>query len=117
MSPEVLSQPQIDAGLAGLQADWVGTTALLRRSIEFANFELAAEFVNRMGPISDEMDHHADLALRWRWVDVVLSTHSAKGVTELDLQLAERIDELVSLLGVPAPEDPPQDSPEDPPEG
>jgi 4a-hydroxytetrahydrobiopterin dehydratase len=98
MARDVLSQPQITAGLSGLHADWTGTTAQLRRSIEFADFDQATEFVNRMGPISDELDHHADMALRWRWVDIELSTHSAHGVTELDLALAERIDELASAL-------------------
>jgi 4a-hydroxytetrahydrobiopterin dehydratase len=101
VSREVLNQQQIDTALAELHPDWSGTTAALRRSIEFADFEAASEFVNRMGPISDEMDHHADLALRWRWVDVELSTHSASGVTELDVALAERIDEVASALPQP----------------
>jgi len=102
MSREVLSEPAVRAGLAGLHRDWTGDTEALRRSIEFADFDVASEFVNRMGPISDEMDHHADLSLRWRWVDIVLSTHSSHGVTELDLALAARIDELASELSAAA---------------
>jgi 4a-hydroxytetrahydrobiopterin dehydratase len=101
VSPQVLNQQQIDTALTELHPGWSGTTSALRRSIEFSDFDAATEFVNRMGPISDEMDHHADLALRWRWVDVELSTHSAGGVTDLDIALAERIDEVASSLPRP----------------
>jgi 4a-hydroxytetrahydrobiopterin dehydratase len=44
------------------------------------------------------MDHHPDLAVRWRWVDVVLSTHSAGGVTDLDLRLAGIVDDVAAGL-------------------
>jgi 4a-hydroxytetrahydrobiopterin dehydratase len=44
------------------------------------------------------MDHHPDLALRWRWVDIVLSTHSAGGVTEMDTNLAGVVDEVAAGL-------------------
>jgi 4a-hydroxytetrahydrobiopterin dehydratase len=40
------------------------------------------------------MDHHPDLDLRWRTLRVAVVTHSAGGVTELDLELARRVDAL-----------------------
>ncbi len=104
MSRELLSAADVDAGLSGLHPDWTGSTERLQRSIEFADAAVATEFVNRNGPISDEMDHHADMALRWRWVDVVLSTHSAGGVTPLDLELAQRIDEVAATISPIEPE-------------
>jgi 4a-hydroxytetrahydrobiopterin dehydratase len=93
-----LDQEQIDAGVQALHADWSGTTAQLTRSIEFADFPTAVEFVNRLAPRCEELDHHPDLAIRWRWVDVVLSTHSAGGVTAKDLELAGVVDEVASAL-------------------
>ena len=98
MSRERLAQDDIDAGLAALHADWSGTTERLSRSIEFADFPTAVEFVNRLAPRCEELDHHPDLALRWRWVDVVLSTHSAGGVTGMDLTLAGVVDEVAGTL-------------------
>jgi 4a-hydroxytetrahydrobiopterin dehydratase len=94
----VLEPAQIEAGLARLHPDWHGDTNQLARSIEFADFLTAVEFVNRIAPRAEELDHHPDLALRWRWVDCVLSTHSAGGVTELDFELARQIDEVVAGL-------------------
>lgn len=98
MATEVLDQQAVDAGLATLSGGWSGSTDQLMRSIEFADFATAVEFVNRLAPRCEELDHHPDLAIRWRWVDVVLSTHSAGGVTEKDLNLAGIVDEVASGL-------------------
>lgn len=98
MSDSVLDQAAVDAGLAGVHADWSGSTDKLSRSIEFADFPTAVEFVNRLAPRCEELDHHPDLAIRWRWVDVVLSTHSAGGVTDKDLVLAGVVDEVAAGL-------------------
>ena len=96
--PAVLDQPRIDAALAARHPGWSGSPEKLRRSIEFADFSTAVEFINRLAPRCEELDHHPDLALRWRWVDVELATHSAGGVTDLDVALAEIVDELAVAL-------------------
>ena len=98
MAAELLDVQTVDDGLRGLHADWSGNTERLRRSIEFADFPTAVEFVNRLAPRCEELDHHPDLAIRWRWVDVELSTHSAGGVTSLDLRLASIVDEVAAEL-------------------
>jgi 4a-hydroxytetrahydrobiopterin dehydratase len=96
--PALLEPDRIDAALRSRHPDWQGTPARLTRSIEFADYPTAVEFINRLAPRCEAMDHHPDLALRWRWVDVELSTHSAGGVTELDLALAEAVDEVAAGL-------------------
>jgi 4a-hydroxytetrahydrobiopterin dehydratase len=101
---DLLDQAQIDERLAALHPDWTGSPAKLSRSIEFADFPTAAEFVNRLAPRCEELDHHPDLALRWRWVDVELSTHSAGGVTDLDARLAGIVDEVAAGLPLAAAE-------------
>jgi 4a-hydroxytetrahydrobiopterin dehydratase len=98
MAAERLAEDEISRRLAELHGGWQGGTDALTRSIEFANFLTAVEFVNRLAPRCEELDHHPDLALRWRWVDISLSTHSAGGVTALDFQLAQIIDELAAEL-------------------
>jgi len=98
MSREPLTQDVIDQRLADLHGDWSGSTSQLQRSIEFADFPTAVEFVNRLAPVCEELDHHPDLAVRWRWVEVVLATHSAGGVTDLDLTLAGHVDEIAATL-------------------
>jgi 4a-hydroxytetrahydrobiopterin dehydratase len=98
MPATVLDQQAIDTQLGRRHPGWQGNPEKLRRSIEFADFPTAAEFVNRIAPRCEELDHHPDLAMHWRWVDVELSTHSAGGVTDLDLTLAEIVDEVAAQL-------------------
>jgi 4a-hydroxytetrahydrobiopterin dehydratase len=98
MAPTLLDETQIAQRLAVLHSDWSGSTDKLSRSIEFADFPTAVEFVNRVAPRCEELNHHPDLAIRWRWVEVELSTHSAGGVTEMDVQLAEIVDEVAAEL-------------------
>src|SRR4051794_32237046 len=98
MPAAVLSQDEVEAALAELNPNWSGSGERLTRSIEFANFLTAVEFINRIAPRCEELDHHPDLALRWRWVDVELSTHSAGGVTSMDVTLAGVVDEVAAQL-------------------
>jgi 4a-hydroxytetrahydrobiopterin dehydratase len=98
MNRELLDQQTIDARLAQRHHGWDGSTKRLRRAIEFADFTTAVDFINRLAPRCEQLDHHPDLALRWRWVEVELTTHSAGGVTEYDLAVAEIVDEVASAL-------------------
>jgi 4a-hydroxytetrahydrobiopterin dehydratase len=98
MARDLLSQDAVDAALTSLHSDWSGSRESLKRSIEFADFGTAVEFVNRLAPACEQLDHHPDLALRWRWVDLELSTHSAGGVTEMDVALARQVDEVAAGL-------------------
>ncbi len=98
MAAELLAADVINAKLKDRHADWQGSSEKLTRSIEFADFPTAVQFVNDIAPRCEEMDHHPDLAVHWRWVDIELSTHSAGGVTELDLTLAEIVDEVAAGL-------------------
>jgi 4a-hydroxytetrahydrobiopterin dehydratase len=95
---QLLDEQAVRDGLRGLHSGWSGNTEQLSRSIEFADFPTAVEFVNRLAPRCEELDHHPDLAIRWRWVDVVLATHSAGGVTGKDLELAGVVDEVAAGL-------------------
>jgi 4a-hydroxytetrahydrobiopterin dehydratase len=98
MSREPLDAAAIADGLSHLDPGWSGDASALKRAIEFADFATAVEFVGRLAPFADEMDHHPDLNLSWRWVRLELSTHSSGGVTELDLQLAAIVDEVAAGL-------------------
>jgi 4a-hydroxytetrahydrobiopterin dehydratase len=107
MARDVLTSEELGATLDELHPDWSGSPDALTRSIEFADFATAVEFVNELAPACEERDHHPDLSLRWRWVDVVLSTHSAGGVTRLDAELAQVVDEIAA--GLPQVNDQPED--------
>ena len=52
------------------------------------------DFVNRLTPAAEEMEHHPDLEISWKTVTVTLSTHSEGGLTGADFELAGKIDAL-----------------------
>jgi 4a-hydroxytetrahydrobiopterin dehydratase len=57
-------------------------------------FSDALAFVNAVGALAEEVDHHPDIDIRWNRVTLRLSTHSEGGLTQADLDLARRIDAL-----------------------
>ena len=52
------------------------------------------DFVNRLAPVAEEMNHHPDLQVSWNKVTVSITTHSEGGLTENDFELAKSIDPL-----------------------
>ncbi|MEX2253493.1 MAG: 4a-hydroxytetrahydrobiopterin dehydratase [Thermoleophilaceae bacterium] len=89
----LLSDEQIASGLEGLDA-WERAGDALRREFEFDDFVGSVEFVKRLTPVAEEMNHHPDLAISWNKVTVSLSTHSQGGITDSDLELAGKLDGL-----------------------
>ena len=73
---------------------WAREGDALVHEFEFANFVGSVDFVNRLTPVAEEMNHHPDLAISWNKVKVSLSTHSEGGITENDFKLAAKIDAL-----------------------
>lgn len=98
MPPTHLDQDEIDRALMSLHPSWRGTPAGLRRGIVFADFPTAVRFVDSAAVVAEELDHHPDILIRWRTVDLALSTHSAGGVTRLDVDLAGRLDAVAAAL-------------------
>lgn len=78
---------------------WAGDAASLSRSYEFPTFPAAIAAVDDVAVVAETMDHHPDIDIRWRTVHFTLSTHSAGGVTQLDVELAHRIHETAADHG------------------
>jgi 4a-hydroxytetrahydrobiopterin dehydratase len=76
-------------------AGWQQEGDALTREIECKDFKAALAFVNRVGDLAEEANHHPDILIHgWNKVRLTLSTHSEGGVTEKDHALAQRIDAL-----------------------
>ncbi len=88
----VLDPDDVDRAVAGLAWQRQGTELVkVRRGRDFAD---ALAYVNRVGALAEEAGHHPDVDIRWNEVTLRLSTHSAGGITQADLDLAGTIDEL-----------------------
>lgn len=90
---ERLDDQAIVTGLEGLLWDREGDR--LVRVIQRANFGEAMEVVIGVAQLAEGANHHPDIHISWSKVTLELSTHSAGGITQNDLDLAAAIDGLV----------------------
>ena len=68
----------------------------LEKEYRLANFAEALAFVNRIGAMAEEQQHHPDLFLAWGKVRVTIWTHKIDGLTESDFVFAAKCDALAS---------------------
>jgi 4a-hydroxytetrahydrobiopterin dehydratase len=64
------------------------------RNLVFTTFAEAFGFMMEAAIIAEKFDHHPEWTNVWRKVSVTLTTHSAKGLTELDFALARAMNEI-----------------------
>lgn len=74
---------------------WDLSGTAIRRTFEFDTFLDGVAFVQRVAGLAEEANHHPDIDIRWRKVQLLLTTHSAGGLTTKDFELAARFDALV----------------------
>ncbi len=70
-----------------------GRDAISKR-FQFKNFRTAFGFMTETALKAEKMDHHPEWSNVYGKVDVVLTTHDASGVTDLDIELARFMDGL-----------------------
>ena len=86
-----LNNESIDGWLSSRKG-WKRREATLTKEFRFTSFRDSIVFVNRVASLADESDHHPDIHISYTTVNLSLTTHSAKGVTDKDILLAERVD-------------------------
>ena len=93
------SQPQLVGAPAALLLldGWsaVPSRDAIQKTYVFKSFSEAFGFMARVALQAEKMDHHPEWSNVYNRVSVVLSTHDAKGVTQLDVSLAAYMDQLV----------------------
>jgi len=94
MAPEALTQQQTDEALARLPG-WSTDGDSVARTYSFAKHLPAAAMVIHVASIQEELNHHSEMSLGYNKLSVSVNTHSVGGrVTEKDIELARRIEEI-----------------------
>ncbi len=75
--------------------EWDYEKNAITRTVEFEEFNDAIDFVNDLAEIVEEAQHHPEIIIRHSKVTLRLTTYDAGGVTNLDIELAQRVDNLV----------------------
>ena len=86
----MLSPPDALSELPGWTYD--ETRRGIARSFRFRDFSQAFAFMTRVALAAEQADHHPEWSNVWNGVDILLTTHSAGGLTQKDVDLAKRID-------------------------
>ena len=83
-----------DELLSLLNNDWkiVDNRDAISKKFKFKSFIQAFSWMTSVAIIAEKMDHHPEWANVYNTVEVTLTTHSAGGLTKLDLALARKMD-------------------------
>ncbi|MFC4454989.1 4a-hydroxytetrahydrobiopterin dehydratase [Deinococcus sonorensis] len=73
---------------------WSGDTSSVTREFQFPSYQAGVAFAVRVATQAEASDHHPDLLIGYRRVQVRYSTHDAGGVTALDLREASAVNGL-----------------------
>jgi 4a-hydroxytetrahydrobiopterin dehydratase len=73
----------------GSREEWA-----ISRTLQFRNFKDSKAFVDKVAELAEREQHHPDIHIEYNKVRLVLSTHSAGGLTDKDFDMAEAIDRL-----------------------
>ena len=88
-----LSQAEISERMKTLHG-WRLEQNAIEKQFTFKDFPEAVAFVNRLVPEAEAADHHPDIHINYKRVNLVYSTHSEGGLTEKDFvgaAMADRI--------------------------
>ena len=81
-----------------LEVDWklLSDRNAISKTYKFKNFNEAFAFMTSVAIFADKINHHPEWFNVYSRVDVVLTTHDLNGVSELDINLAEHMDNFAS---------------------
>ena len=69
----------------------------LIKEFNFHNFKESQSFVNKIGNIAEQENHHPDISFGWGYCKIKIFTHAIKGLAESDFILAAKIDQIVNV--------------------
>ena len=70
---------------------------LLEKKFTFKNFVESQNFVNEVGKISENENHHPDIVFGWGYAKINITTHAIEGLSENDFILAAKIDKMINV--------------------
>jgi 4a-hydroxytetrahydrobiopterin dehydratase len=98
MAEQRLSDISIQRELGNLPG-WSRRGDVITRTFQFRDFLTGIDFVSAVAKAADAADHHPDIDIRYTKVTCSLSTHSAGGITQKDLDMAKKIDQAQERIG------------------
>ncbi|MEW8050832.1 MAG: 4a-hydroxytetrahydrobiopterin dehydratase [Candidatus Thiodiazotropha sp.] len=92
---ETYSDEEVETRLKDELPHWYLEKGWIRRKYKTSGWKATLMVVNTVGHLAETAFHHPDLTVSYAFVIVKLVTHSAKGITNKDFELARKIEEVV----------------------
>ncbi|QCO18419.1 4a-hydroxytetrahydrobiopterin dehydratase [Azospirillum brasilense] len=89
------SDTEIAERLQQILPRWRFEDGWIRRKYKTNSWKGTLMVINAVGHLAEAAWHHPDLTASYAWVEVRLKTHSAKGITDKDFDLARKIEEVI----------------------
>lgn len=89
----VLTDSEIQNALSSLPG-WQRNGIAIQRTFEFPDFKAAMQFVNKVADAAEQANHHPDIDIRYNKVIMALVSHDSGGVTQRDVRMANKINEI-----------------------
>lgn len=95
MTDQVLTEQEIQQHFSESLPHWFYEDGWIRRKYKTNSWKGTLMVVNTIGHLAEAAWHHPDLTVSYAFVIVKLCTHSAKGITMKDIELARKIEEVI----------------------
>ena len=69
----------------------------LEKNYKFKNFINSKNFIDKVGEISEDENHHPDIIFGWGYAKIMITTHAIEGLSENDFILAAKIDQIINV--------------------
>ena len=89
--PRLLEPDEVSRQLKDLPG-WTSDGTSLHKTLQYPSCPEAIAAVAALAIEAEEMNQNPDIDIRWRTVDLTLSTHSEGGITQYDIELAHKIE-------------------------
>jgi len=91
---KALTKQEVELFLTDNLSDWTFDENTITRDFKFKTFVDAFSFMTAVAFEAEKLNHHPDWSNSYNKVSVALTNHEAKGVTQLDFELATKVDRI-----------------------
>ena len=113
-SEKTYSEAEIADKLTAELPSWYFENGWIRRKYKTSGWKSTLMVINTVGHLAEAAWHHPDISASYAFVIVKLTTHSAKGVTDKDFELAKKIEHVVQWQPADQEGSPFEGTPSDP---
>ncbi len=93
---KVYSPAEVTEKLKQVLPHWYLENGWIRRKYKTSGWKATMMVVNTIGHLAEAAWHHPDLTVSYAFVIVKLCTHTEKGITEKDFELASKIEQVIT---------------------